>query len=186
MRIKLIFAIILLSMLSIACEDVSSSDDGNEMDGTAEKDGSVVAASASSQKLGVSSWKISPMLIAQGLDANNAVVAEFKLDAENRTVESVFPAAGIRNLDEPGVNDTIPADAAALLDSMIDDLESLAGDAIAPDISGEVVNKAVFGCYQIYNDCDIVGFILVWKYGYTGYVCRRPTNTCGNYWALLV
>jgi hypothetical protein len=157
---------------------------------TAEDTGSTVSASAASLELGVDHWRVRGDGTALGFDANNQRIAEFRVDGTARVVTSLFPDRGVLALDRS--HGRLSPRALALYDALAADVkagvERIEQPALASDVEGETVDKAIYSCYSLWHDCDLQGFYGVLNGWWTGYICEISNNTrpyCGNWWALL-
>jgi hypothetical protein len=175
----------------VACGDAGSAvheESSQASDST--KSASTVHAGEESAKLGVDRWTIESDT-AKGWNRSNEVVAEFHVNGETRTIQSVLPEAGSKDIDHPG-NSTLTASTSAYLQAFTSDLASAVENAeetpkTADAQSIEKQSNAWYqGCYQFYVDCSAVAtqglFLGLWRYA----ECRMPTPVCGNAIALIV
>jgi hypothetical protein len=179
-----------LGIFVIACEDAdfpATEDDITVDDVSVKKDISVVPAGERALELGVSEWEITPEQIARGYDVKGHVVAEFHVNAEVSKIESILPDRGMKTIGASNAGDTLTERSERYLTALMSDVEAAIHLPENDMPEGDVVNKAVFGCYTLWNDCDLQGFWLLMNGYIIGYVCHLPTSTCGSSrWALII
>lgn len=168
----------------------SAVDDAEPSAETSKETGSTVAASAASLELGVDHWRVNADGTALAFDANNERIAEFRVDGTARVVASLFPDRGVLALDRS--HGRLSPRSLALYEALAADVkasvERIEQPVQASGVEGETVDKAIYGCYSLWHDCDLQGFYGVMNGWWTGYICEISNNTrpyCGNWWALL-
>jgi hypothetical protein len=174
-----------VSALSSACGEHSEGEEQSSAGGaTATEAASTMPGGEASEELGISSWEISEGSTV-GYSESGERLVEFRLDTTAQEVVAIWPDGGTRPFGEFGTHGTMTPEVAATLDALLSDMKPHLTEVPPPELTGEMVDKAVYGCYLAYASCDYWGFYGIYYGWWIGYDCRIPTGTCGNYWALL-
>jgi hypothetical protein len=185
-RVVLLVSVLLTLGSAIGC----GQDEPATETGSTPEEGSIVSASSASLELGVDHWRVNAEGLAFGVDADGARVAEFHLDGTAGVVTSVLPERGTAAID--GSGSALSGRSRAFYDALVRDVgarvESASQSKVEASGAEQAVDKAVYGCYALWNDCDLQGFYGILNGWWTGYICEISNNTrpyCGNLWALL-
>jgi len=180
-------SLVVLGGCSNASPDGVSSPD--KIQGAAVQNLTYLPAGENSLSLNVEQWEFaSEIRSIRGLSHDRQVVAEFFLDGEGGTVESLVPDHGFRAIDAS--KNSLTPRTAVLFEAMLGDLnEAILLSKFYEPSSDSSVDKAwLYNCYTIYPDCDLVGFQGILYGWWTGYDCLYPTYACPSpyIWGLWV